>query len=44
MKPVVGILCCGFDGKNQFVTDTYFRRNPPADTDSSSGLPDQLLS
>ena len=25
MKPVVGILCCGFDGKNQFVTDTYVR-------------------
>ena len=25
MKPVVGILCCGFDGKNQFVTDTYIR-------------------
>ena len=25
MKPVVGILCCGFDGQNQFVTDTYVR-------------------
>ena len=25
MKPVVGILCCGFDSKNQFVTDTYVR-------------------
>lgn len=25
MKPVVGILSCGFDGRRQFVTDTYMK-------------------
>ena len=50
MKPVVGILYCGFDGKNQFVTDTYvravpaFRRNPLLIPILPPGLPDRFLS
>lgn len=25
MKPVIGIMCCGLNGKQQFITDVYIR-------------------